>query len=95
MARRGLVEKAGRLWRVTDAGRAVLDPLVRFVPAREPVTGSQRAVLEALGADALTTTDVAARAGVERTNTHRRLEVLERLGRVERVPGRPVRWRRA
>ena len=95
LARRGLVEKAGRLWRVTDAGRAVLDPLVRFVPARSRESiATNRALLDALTDEPLTTARLAELAGVERSNAHKRLTALAARGRVERVPGRPVRWRR-
>lgn len=91
----GWVVKEGRTWSVTEAGRAVLDPLVRFVPAhdREGIA-TNRALLAALTDEPMTSAELAAKAGVERTNAHKRLKSLADQGRVERVEGRPVRWRR-
>lgn len=94
LERRGWVEKQGRTWSVTEAGRAQLDPLVRYVPAhdRESIA-SNRALLDALTDEPLTSTELAARAGVERSNAHKRLQALADRGLAERVDGRPVRWR--
>lgn len=96
LQRRGWVVKDDRRWRVTSEGAALLDPLVRYVPAhdREGVA-SNRALLDALTDEPMTSAEVAARAGVERSNAHKRLAALASRGQAERVEGRPVRWRRA
>ncbi|HEX7039417.1 MAG TPA: MarR family transcriptional regulator [Trueperaceae bacterium] len=96
LERRGLVAKEGRKWTVTEAGRALLDPLVKYVPAasRESIA-SNRALLDALTDEPLTTAQLADLAGVERSNAHKRLAALADRGLAERVDGRPVRWRRA
>lgn len=95
LERRRWVAKEGRTWLVTDAGRAVLDPLVKFVPAqsRESIA-SNRALLEALTEEAQSSAELARATGLERTNAHKRLVALAERGKVERVEGRPVRWRR-
>lgn len=96
LERRGWVVKEGRVWCVTEVGRAQLDPLVRYVPAasREAIA-TNRALLDALSDEALTSTELAARSGVERSNAHKRLVALAGRGLAVRVDGRPVRWRRA
>ena len=95
LERRGWVVKDGRLWSVTSEGRGVLDPLVKFVPAqsRESIA-SNRALLDALTDEPQTSAELAQATGLERTNAHKRLVALAQRGRVERVEGRPVRWRR-
>lgn len=95
LERRGWVAKDGRRWSVTGEGREQLDPLVKYVPAasRESVA-SIRALLDALSDEPMTSAELAARAGVERSNAHKRLAALAGRGLVERVDGRPVRWRR-
>lgn len=93
---RGWVDKNGRDWSVTEDGLALLDPLVKFVPAASrELIASNRALLDALTGEPLTSAELAAKAGVERTNAHKRLAALAERDLVERVPGRPVRWRRA
>lgn len=95
LAKRGLVAKHGWMWRVTEAGIVALEPQVRFVPAHAPgdLPTSERLV-QALTDEPQTTSELAQLAGMERTNAHSGLKSLERLGRVKRVDGRPVRWRR-
>lgn len=96
LERRGWVVKNGRTWSVTEVGRALLDPLVKYVPAhdRESIA-SNRALLDALTDEPLSSAELAARAGVERSNAHKRLIALAARGQAVRVPGRPVRWRRS
>lgn len=96
LERRGWVAKEDRTWSVTEAGRAQLDPLVKFVPAasRESIA-SNRALLDALTDEPLTSAQLAEIAGVERSNAHKRLAALAGRGQAVRVPGRPVKWRRA
>ncbi|HEX7000282.1 MAG TPA: helix-turn-helix domain-containing protein, partial [Trueperaceae bacterium] len=67
-----------------------------YVPAhdRESIA-SNRALLEALTGSPMTSAELASRAGLERTNAHKRLQALADRGLAERVDGRPVRWRRA
>ena len=86
--------KEDRTWRVTEAGVALLDPLVRYVPAhdRESIA-SNRALLGVLTKEPMTSAELAALAGVERSNAHKRLAALADRGQVERVEGRPVKWR--
>lgn len=95
LERRGLVAKEGRKWTVTEAGRALLDPLVKYVPAhdRESIA-SNRALLDALTDEPRTSTELAVATGLERSNAHKRLAALAERGRAVRVEGRPVRWRR-
>ena len=94
LERRGWVVKEDRTWRVTEAGVALLDPLVRYVPAhdRESIA-SNRALLGVLTKEPMTSAELAALAGVERSNAHKRLAALADRGQVERVEGRPVKWR--
>lgn len=92
LARRGLVVKRATLWEVTAVGAAVAAQEMR-VP--QPTTeNSYRALLEALTGEPQSTAQVAAGAGLERTNAHHRLERLAADGLVEKIEGRPVRWRR-
>lgn len=91
LARRGLVVKRATLWEVTAAGAAVATQDVQVARAVEPNT--YRSVLAVLTREPQSTAQVAAAAGVERTNAHKRLERLAADGLVERVEGRPVRWR--
>lgn len=97
LASRGWVVKDAGTWQVTDEGVEVLGPYdIKYVPAHDRGGPSSNvAILETLTDEAMTTSEVAARAGVERTNAHKRLAALAERGRVERVEGRPVRWRRA
>lgn len=94
---RGWVVKDVDMWRVTNEGREALGPHeVRYVPAHDRGgPSSSAAILEALAGEAMTTSEVARATGLERSNTHKRLEKLAAKGRVERVPGRPVMWRKA
>ena len=96
LERRGWVAKEDRTWSVTAEGRAQLDPLVKYVPAhdRESIA-SNRALLDALTDEPMTTAQLADLAGVERSNAHKRLAALAARGQATRLEGRPVRWRRA
>lgn len=86
LERRGWAAKVGRIWSVTEAGREALGPYeIRYVPAasREGVA-SNRALLDALTDEPLTSAELAARAGVERTNAHKRLAALAARGQAVR-----------
>lgn len=94
LAERGLVAKRGALWRVTNEGVTALDPLVRFVPAHAPGAPPTSERLRAsLTDEPKTTSELARLARMERTNAHRGLESLQRAGAVQRVKGRPTRWK--
>lgn len=97
LERRGWVAKDDRTWSVTASGLQALGPYeVRFVPAhdRESVA-SNRALLDALTDDPLTSAELAEATGLERSNAHKRLSALAERGQAAKVEGRPVRWRRA
>lgn len=98
--RDGLVARTYRGWVPTAA---ILTGLAH-VPSRAwDATGGKRggwgslqhACLEALGERQLTSSQVAAAVGAERTNVHKALARAARAGLVASDGGRPVRWRRA
>lgn len=94
LARRGLVAKRASLWEVTSTGATHVTQGVEV--ARVAASdNTYRAVITALTHEPQTTAQVAAAAGLERTNTHKRLERLASDGAIVRLAGRPVRWRRA
>lgn len=93
----GWLEKAGPIWHVTEAARARIEAQSELWGLADLEDGedSYALLLEALSSEARTTSELATAAGLERTNAHNRLLRLESEGVVERIAGRPVRWRRA
>lgn len=93
----GWLEKVGPIWRVTEAARSRIEAQADLwgLADLEDDEDSYVLLIDALAGEPRSTSEVAAAAGLERSNAHKRLAALEARGLVERLEGRPVRWRRA